>query len=109
PSLLVETHVLKAYKPRVLGTAEINYRTWEWCANHASDLLAARKKADEDTDAWKAGDNAILTSRIGQGWVPWTFMGFEYKPYQSEVSGGQVPAWTRTKVQKPGRYINEFV
>ena len=60
PSLLVETHVLKEYKPRLLATAELNYRTWEWCADNAESLLAARAAADEATSAWKAGDRVAL-------------------------------------------------
>lgn len=109
PSLLVETHVLKAYKPRLLATAEINYRTWEWCADHAEELLAARREADEATEAWKEGDTAVLSARTGQGRVPWTFMGFEYVPYRSEVSGGEIPAWTTRTVEKAGFYVNELV
>lgn len=109
PSLLVETHVLKEYKPRVLGTAEINYRTWEWCADHAAELLAARKQADQETAAWEAGDTTPISGRTGPNRVPWTFKGFEYKPYQSDVSGGMIPAWSSTKVEKEGVYLNEIV
>lgn len=109
PSLLVESHVLKPYKDRLLATAELNFRSWEWCARNAESLMAARRAADAETKAWKKGATATLASRSSEASVPWTYRGFETKPYQSDVSGGTVPGWTKTPLNKPGRWFGRFV
>lgn len=108
PSLLVETHVLKAYKPRVEGTMVVDYRTWEWCGDHAASLLAARKKADGDATALKAGDSFPLGARTGRDSVPWTFKGYEYAPYKGSAAGGEIPGWTTKKVEKDGQYFSSY-
>lgn len=108
PSLLVETHVLKDYKTRVLGTISINARTWQYCADQAKGLLEVRQSADRGAEEFRPGQEVGLSSKVTSESVPWTFKGYEYRPYESEISGGSVPAWTRKKVEKSGRYYGNF-
>ena len=108
PSLLVETHVLKDYRTRVLGTISTNLRTWEYCALTASELLKARAGAVNSTKRWEMGNSAITSSRVTNESEPWVFKGYEYAPYESEISGGLVPAWSRKKVEKTGRFFGKF-
>lgn len=108
PSLLVETHVLKDYKTRVMGTLSANRRTWEYCASESDGLLEARRAARAEGRSVRPGTEAALGARVGSGSVPWIYKGYEYRPYQSDVTGGQIPAWTKTKVEKAGKWMNTF-
>jgi hypothetical protein len=97
PSLLVETHVLKPYKDRLLATLEINYRTLEWMAENSAALMSANKVADGAHV--REGDDLVLTARNSGRTRPFTFKGLKFDPYKSEVSGGEIPRWTRDKVE----------
>lgn len=98
PSLLVETHVLKPYAPRLWGTYSANLRTIEWMGANAEALLAANAEADTSTAAHKEGDSLALTARNSGATRPFTFKGLKFDPYRSEISGGEIPRWTREKV-----------
>ncbi|MDI9636613.1 M14 family metallopeptidase [Kamptonema cortianum] len=97
PSLLVETHVLKPYKPRLFSTLSIMVHTLEWMNKNAAELIAVNDAADAANRLWKEGDDVVLSSRTSRDSRPFTFKGFEYIPYQSEISGGEIPKWDLTK------------
>lgn len=110
PSLLVETHVLKDYKTRWEATVELNYRTWEWIGKTGDELLAARQGAVAKAKTRKEGDEVIISSRNAGVRKDWVFKGYEFTPYMSEISGGEIPAWDLTKpVDKPAILMDEFV
>lgn len=98
PSLLVETHVLKAYAPRVWGTYSANLRTIEWMGQNADALLTANSEADAVTAELKEGDELALTARNTGVSRPFTFKGLKFEPYKSDISGNEIPRWTSEKV-----------
>ncbi len=99
PSMLIETHVLKPYKDRLFGTLESNRLTLEWMGANASLLRTRVKYGDIDSMAIKEGDDIVLTARTSDKSRPFTFKGLKFEPYQSDVSGGEIPHWTRDKVE----------
>ena len=108
PSLLVETHVLKPYKDRVFATLAANELTLRFMADHADELLRANREGDAATAAVKEGDDLVLTARNTGKSRPFTFKGFKFEPYKSEISGGEIPAWTREKVEYQTIIRDEF-
>lgn len=101
PSMLVETHVLKPYKDRVMATLEANRLTLEWVGDHARELREATQTADSVSQTTHEGDDLVLTARNSGKTRPFLFRGFKFDPYRSEVSGGEIPHWTREKVDTP--------
>ncbi|MBL8067115.1 MAG: hypothetical protein JNM28_01580 [Armatimonadetes bacterium] len=101
PSMLVETHVLKPYRDRVMATLEANRLTLEWVGKHGQALMEAGRMADMLGQAVEEGDDIVLTARNSGKTRPFTFRGFKFAPYQSEVSGGEIPHWTKEKVDTP--------
>jgi hypothetical protein len=80
-----------------LATLEINYRTLEWMAENSAALMSANKVADGAHV--REGDDLVLTARNSGRTRPFTFKGLKFDPYKSEVSGGEIPRWTRDKVE----------
>ncbi|MBS1708231.1 MAG: M14 family metallopeptidase [Armatimonadetes bacterium] len=97
-SVLVETHVMKPYKDRVLSTYDIDMRTWEWVAAHAAELTKARSSALRADAGAKEGDKLVLSARTSRVARPWIFKGWKYTPRDSAVTGAKVSAWTREPV-----------
>jgi hypothetical protein len=93
PGMLVETHVLKPYRQRVDATYSINKRTIEYCIATTSQLKEAVRRADQEERDMRQGEKVVLDVRRTNERTPFTFRGFEYKPYKSEISGGMIPAW----------------
>lgn len=108
-SLLVETHVLKPYEPRVWGTHSINRHAIEWCGANAAKLVGAREQARKAAAALKASDKLTISAKNAGTWRPWTFKGFRFDPYQSEISGGQIPRWTKEPTTVESRIADTFV
>jgi murein tripeptide amidase MpaA len=97
PTVLVENHMLKPYRQRVLGTYVL--------------LEAALKLAATDRDrivAAKAADRASRPATMLTGWKPavtpigWIerFKGIDYETYRSPASGRIEQRWTG----KPSRF-----
>lgn len=108
PSMLVETHVLKPYKERVMATLELNRLTLEWMGKNASLLRAKNLAADLNSGAMKEGDDLILSARNSGKTRPFIFKGLKFEPYKSDVSGGEIPHWTREKVDYPTVIRDDF-
>jgi hypothetical protein len=109
PAILVETHVLKEYKPRVLSTYAIMKLAINYAGTNAAELKRIGRDADERERQLKEGDSLVITTKTKDEWRDWTFKGYEYKPYQSEVTGGQVRAWGTTPVDFPSRIKDQFI
>jgi hypothetical protein len=73
-------------------------RVIEFAAETAQELKAANRAADAAEIHLKPGTPVVLESATSSESRPFTFRGLEYHPYKSDVSGGTVPAWTRTPV-----------
>jgi len=108
-SVLVETHMMKPYKDRVLSTYSIDLRTWEWVAGHAADLMRTRAAALAADAQAKEGDKLVLTAKTGPERRPWVFKGWKYAPRDSEVTGAKVSAWVHDPVDVPSSIRDSFV
>lgn len=97
PAMLVETHVLKPYKRRVEATYSINKRTIEYIGATASELKKLVTQADAALSKGIDGTNVVLSSHTADKWRPFTFYGFEFTPYQSDISGAEIRKWDTSK------------
>lgn len=108
PAMLVETHVLKPYRERFDATLELNRLTLEWVGRNASFLRAQNKAGDAEGLAMTETDEIVLTARNTGRTKPFTFKGLKFDPYKSDVSGGEIPRWTREKVDHATVIRDEF-
>ena len=97
PSMLVETHVLKPYKRRVETTFNLNLAAIEYCAKTAEQLKTANAHADALSRKDPEGRTVVLSVSPAASKRPFTFLGYEFKPYLSEISGAEIPGWDRSK------------
>ncbi|MHC5111290.1 MAG: M14 family metallopeptidase [Planctomycetota bacterium] len=112
PSLLVETHVLKPYRTRVIGQYNILLHTLRAIAKDPDALRNAVRRADEETSAnhgRPAADRpAILRVERAEGSKPFTFKGVESRVVDSEISGGKWIQYDPTKpVEIPSLWYGE--
>jgi murein tripeptide amidase MpaA len=91
PSILVETHMLKDYRTRVIATYNIMLHTLELLNRSTEPMLSAIREADRAAAA--LGDPAndertvVLSVKSSEETVPVTFRGFASRNELSEVSG----------------------
>lgn len=109
PAILVETHVLKPYKPRVLSTYAILKNAINYAGANAAELKRIGRDADRRESQFKEGDTLVITTETKDEWRDWTFKGYEYKPYQSDITGGQVRSWGTTPIDFPSRIRDQFI
>lgn len=109
PSMLVETHMLKPYKFRVETTYCILRRTIEEIGRTGKELRAITAAADEADRNLKPGTKVTLTLKLTGDTQPYTFRGWKYTPYKSEITGAMVPAWEHTPVDTPSTIRDQFV
>jgi hypothetical protein len=108
PSMLVETHVLKPYKERYDATLELNRLTLEWVGANASLLRVRNQYGDVEGMAMDEGEDVVLTARNSGKTKPYVFKGLKFDPYKSDVSGAEIPRWTREKVNHETVIRDEF-
>jgi len=99
PAILVETHVLKPYEPRVKATYSVMVETALECVRQAKELKAMNARADAAAASVKEGDSVVLTSELTNETEPFTFLAYPYAPRPSSITGRPVAAWDRTKPQ----------
>lgn len=92
-AVLVETHVLKPYEPRVKSTYAIMEEGIRYASENARSLKDAIRLADMRDRQIEPGSEHPISARTSNVWRDWTFLGKEYEPYQSEVTGGTVRSW----------------
>lgn len=91
PGILIETHMLKPYRPRVIGTYDFLRFALAEVNDDPESLLAAVKQADEETLA--AGQTYDperlypLDFELTENSRPYDLKGFEYHTEMSDVSG----------------------
>jgi len=91
PGILIETHMLKPYRPRVIGTYDFLRFALEEVNRDPQSLLEAGKQADEETLA--AGQTYDperlypLDFELTDKTRPYDLKGFEYQTEVSDVSG----------------------
>ena len=84
-SFMPETHMLKSYKDRVLSTYDFSLTVLEHINRHRSELMLARKKADEDTRTKTIFDIRFTLDYDQAETV--TFKGYKAKYKPSAVTG----------------------
>ncbi|PTQ12685.1 carboxypeptidase [Sphingomonas oleivorans] len=90
PTVLVETHSLKPYRQRVLGTYVLIEQTLRTAADHASELKAARAadlalRPKQVTLGWKDADAAPVDSFL--------FRPVARETYRSAITGRDEVRW----------------
>lgn len=96
PSVLSETHVLKPYRQRVDATHSLMRHTIAYCIQNAKGLKQMNAKADAEEVAGRP--LGVLAVRRTNDSRPFDFKAYPYTPYKSEVTGGMIQKWDRTKV-----------
>jgi hypothetical protein len=91
PGILIETHMLKPYRPRVIGSYDFLRFALAEVNNDPETLLAAVKQADDETlAAGQTYDPARLYPldfELTEKSRPYDLKGFEYHTELSDVSG----------------------
>lgn len=108
PAMLVETHMLKPYKHRVETTYQINYRTIAYVGANSAALKAANREADQAETQTKAGEPFVLSAKTTEATRPYTFLGYKYTPFQSEITGSMVQAWKPEPVNTPTTLRDQY-
>ncbi|UCE62100.1 MAG: M14 family metallopeptidase [Phycisphaerales bacterium] len=101
PSILVETHMLKPYRTRVIGHYNIMLHTLELLNQDAGSLRQAVRRADESTAALGAAHDSERRLPIGlertDESIPLTFQGYAYHRELSPISGDVRIIYDNTK------------
>ena len=109
PALLLETHMLKDYRTRVIGTYDLIVQILEYFKEHPGRLRAIVGNADQETiAAGRAYDPARrvpVQFKEGPGHVPYDFLGVEYHHQISPVSGS---VWVQYDPGKPVTFSVPF-
>jgi hypothetical protein len=105
PSILVETHMLKPYRTRVIAHYNIVRRCLEFLNQHPESLIEATRADDAATvAAGKSFDPArrfpLVMGRDDES-EPYEFLGVAMDVVRSDVSGGM---WIRYDHSKPVSY-----
>jgi len=91
PSVLIETHMMKDYRTRVIATYNMMLHTLELLNRDGAALLAANRAADAATrrlgDPENTSRDVVLTVKSSGKTVPITFHGYAFHRELSEVSG----------------------
>lgn len=98
-ALLVEMHMLKDYRTRVVGTYDILLETLRYLNAHPGTLRTAVSTADAAAAARHAdGAPYPLALKVGEGSRPFEFLGFQFTHTESEVSG---EIWVQYQPDRP--------
>jgi murein tripeptide amidase MpaA len=101
PALLIETHMLKDFRTRVLGTYHVLRAALEEVNRRPAELLAAVRRADEETAAaGRAYDperRVALKVELTDRPAEMVLKGWQYRTSLSEVSGDLQVVWDTTK------------
>jgi hypothetical protein len=91
PGILIETHMLKPYRPRVIGTYDFLRFTLEEVNRDPESLLAAGREADAQTLAdgqtYDPNRRFPLDYELTEEARPYELKGVEYHTESSDVSG----------------------
>ncbi len=100
PSVLVETHMLKPYRTRVIGTYNIMRHTLELLNANPKALREANDRADHEAKSLaKSKDNQPVTLTVKQSEESqmYDFLGFDFQRTQSDISGDIRITYDNTK------------
>jgi murein tripeptide amidase MpaA len=93
PGILIETHMLKPYRPRVIGTYDFLRFALAEVSRDPESLLAAVREADKKTIAegrtYDPARRYPLDFELSEKPTPYNLRAVEYKTEQSDISGAQ--------------------
>jgi len=93
PGILIETHMLKPYRPRVIGTYDFLRFTLAEVSRDPQSLLSAVKEADEKTLAdgrtYDPSGSYPLDFELSDKSTPYKLRAVESHTEKSEISGAQ--------------------
>ncbi len=100
PSVLVETHMLKPYRTRVISTYNIMLHTLKLLNDQPQALREANARADQEASALaKLGDDHLVSLTVKQSddTMTYDFLGFDFQRSQSDISGDIRITYDNTK------------
>lgn len=97
PAMLIETHMLKPYRPRVESTYWAMVYAISRCVQDAKALKAMNAAADAQEKSMKEGDHVVVSAKTRESKRPFLFKAYTYTPYESTISGSKINAWDRSK------------
>jgi murein tripeptide amidase MpaA len=101
PALLIETHMLKDHRTRVLGTYNLLRAALEEVGRAPEALLAAARRADEETTAagrsYDPARRVVLSVELTDRPGEMLLKGWAYRTELSEISGEVRVLWDTTK------------
>jgi hypothetical protein len=111
PSLLIETHMIKAYKERVYSTKAMIEATLEFLNVHPNELVKLNKQADEKTLEKFVTKNDYLpvSFKSSEKFDEINFKGFRYYWDSSYISGTNKIVYTNEKIDLRLKYYNDVV
>jgi hypothetical protein len=93
PGILIETHMLKEYRPRVQGTYDLLRFALQEVNRDPERLLQAGRTADQEATAWGERSDSVsdypLTFQLTTNTIPYQLKAVQYYSEYSEVSGQQ--------------------
>jgi hypothetical protein len=98
PALLLETHMIKDFKTRVLVNAAFLRHTIASIGAAPQALLDANAQTDAKAKAIKVGELTTLSVKVADQTERFAFKGYETNKSLSEISGA---VWTRYNTKKP--------
>jgi murein tripeptide amidase MpaA len=112
PGILIETHMLKPYKPRVIGTYDFLRFTLEEVNKDPEALLNAVKMADEEAQKlgsnYDAGNRYPIDFELTDKAVPYKLRAVESKVEMSEVSSAPYVTFGTKPVELTVPMYNEL-
>lgn len=112
PGILIETHMLKPYRPRVIGTYDFLRFTLAEVSGDPQSLLAAVREADEKTLAdghsYDPARRYPLDFELTGKATPHHLKALEYHTELSDVSGAPYVTFATKPVAMTAPMFNEF-
>ncbi len=109
PALLLETHMLKDYKTRVVGTYDLLVQILAYFKDHPGQLRRITEQADQETIAagrvYDPARRVPVDFKEGPAHVPYDFLGVAYHHEVSPVSGA---VWVQYDPAKPETFSVPF-
>ena len=111
PGLLIETHMLKTYRPRVRGTYDILRAALEDVNRDTAGWLKVVRETDEqiarEGASYDAARKVPLRMAFTDKSVPLKLKGVEFRVEQSDVSGGRRVVYGDKPVELTVPFYNE--
>ena len=106
PGLLIETHMLKDYPPRVAAARQMLVHALEWLGDKGPQLRQVVRHADQYTasGAFRAEPFPLTFASTGQS-RPFTFLGVAYEKTISSITGGE---WFHYHADQPETMTIQF-